>query len=192
MPTSARMSSSRQPMRRCTKRSTPVRAASYVASPYALPVRWMTRLASITRQTARMQDIARAFLTAGLCVLLSGCSSPPTATSGSSAAASVVSTTPTATASPSSAPRQYARLELFRLPMQPEVLAVTATKIFVAQAGGGPRPPEVTGTVVEAPLDGGTAPREVAEARTPQGTGILGVAVSGDVLYISASANGPT
>ena len=76
--------------------------------------------------------------------------------------------------------------------MQPEVLAVTATKIFVAQAGGGPRPLEVTGTVVEAPLDGGTAPREVPEARTPQGTGILGVAVSGDVLYISASANGPT
>ncbi len=76
--------------------------------------------------------------------------------------------------------------------MQPEDLAVTATKIFVAQAGGGPRPPDVIGTVVEAPLDGGSAPQEVPGARTPQGTGILGVAVSGDGLYISASANGPT
>lgn len=159
---------------------------------YALPVRWMTRLTPITRQTVRMQQIVRAFLTAGLCVLLSGCSTPLTAKSGSPAPASVGSTTPAATTSRSSASKQYARVELFRVPMQPEDLAVTTAQIFVAQADGGPRPPDVTSTVFEGPLDGGAAPREISEARTPQGTGILGVAVAGDVLYISASANGPT
>src|SRR5712691_4606222 len=131
-----------------------------LAIPYALRVRWMTRLGRITRQTGRMQLIVRAFLTAALYVLLSGCT-PPAATNGSPAPTSDVSTTPAATASRSSAPKQYTRLELFRVPMQPEDLAVTATKIFVAQAGGGPRPPEVTGTVFEGPLDGSTAPREV-------------------------------
>lgn len=105
-----------------------------------------------------------------------------------------IASTRSASPSVSGASKQYAKLELFRVPMPPTDLAVSANKIFVAafDAGAGARPPDVSSAVFEGPLDGGTAPREVPDAHTPRGTGILGVAVADDALYISASSSGPT